>query len=264
MVIDTLVSWFSRLDQWLADENHRWLVVLGFVLLSYVYLFVAANQAPADYRPEEAPTEEGETALFLLPSRGGYCQKRGDPSSAPLFEWNTSEIVLLVSGVVLTLGLTWYFFRRQGASDLTLTSRIIEYILLWTHIVLLLMFLPVNAFHTRLLYNFRSWAAQLCNDPLKELAMAFFFIVMLPLPGSTSHSERLVWLALKIGIFYIGQSFLLGSPHYTVEPESEHAALPETRNQLLGYGVLLALSLGFLSYSTWKTSRPAASPPVSL
>ena len=109
--------------------------------------------------------------------------------------------------------------------------------------VILLFFIPVNNFHRRLLYNARCTIAQVCNDPLKELWLAFLFIVLLPLPGSSSHTERISWMALKLGIFYVIQNFLLGSPNYKIESVLENNSLPDsdTNSQLLGYGILFLI-----------------------
>ena len=260
------MTWLTHIERWSANENHRWYVLFVFVLLSYVYIYVSASRAPSDYQSSTAPSEEGEGALLLLPSRGGYRRVRGNPSTPSLLEWTVSEIMLLGGMVVFTVALAWYFLRlpSSAAGGLTWTSRVIEYILLWTHSVLLLLLLPINPFHTRILYNFRSWIAQICNDPLKELLMAFFFIVVLPLPGSTSQAERLLWLSLKIGVFYIGQSFLLGSPNYTLEPETDHQALPESQSQLIGYAVLLGMVLLIWAYSTFAPSSTKTSSSTAV
>jgi len=157
-----------------------------------------------------------------------------------------SESILLSIIIIITLYLFWNIMINSK-SDVPMYVKIIQFVFVWTHVVLLLFFIPVNSFHRRLLYNARSVMAQICNNSLKELWIAFLFIVLLPLPGSSSHKERISWFALKLGIFYIIQNFLLGSPNYKIESVSENNSLPDsdTTTQLLGYGMLV-LIIGIL------------------
>lgn len=229
----------AKIDSIINNESARWVILFVAVLLSYAYIFYTAYNYKSN--PDNI-SEKSETALFLNPSLGGYNKVRGDPNSPPLFKWDTSEIILVSAVSIITLFLFWYIINKSEP-DTPLYVKIIQFIFTWTHIVILLFFIPVNNFHRRILYNARSTLAQICNDPLKELWLAFLFIVLLPLPGSSSHTERISWMALKLGIFYIIQNLLLGPPNYKIESVIKNNSLPDsdTKTQLLGYGILFII-----------------------
>jgi hypothetical protein len=223
----------------LLSENNRWYILFGFVMLSYVYLFLNAKYG-------KDTDEKKETALLILPEKGGYNKVRGDPSSPHLFEWNNSEIRLIIFAIVISIGL--FIYLRIVNKNTSWPIYLIQFTLIWSHTVLLLFLIPVNKFHTRILYNVRSLCTQIVNEPLKELFAAFLFIVLLPLPGgqSTKYSDRVSLLVLKIGLFYIFQGILLGKPNYKMEDASEEKIIPQDGKDLLGYGAFFVLA--FLTY----------------
>jgi hypothetical protein len=230
----SISDFFNALDNFLSNENVRWVILFLAVLGSYVYLGYQAFYAN---RNEE---ENRELAYLFNPSAGGYREVRGDLNSKPLFEWNAWEISVIVVAGIISVFLLYSFYKK---TEYPLYIRVIQFILAWTHSVLLIFFLPVNPFHQRMWYNLRSVAASVCNNSLKELWLAFVFIVLLPLPGSTSHTERMTWLSLKLGVFYVVQNIMLGDPNYKIEPYTEHKILPESKSELIGYGILGAILL---------------------
>ena len=186
-------------------------------------------------------------AYLFNPSAGGYRVVRGDMTSPSLFVWDKWEYGLL--GVVILMSVAlFYKLVWQNEKSTPWYVRSIGFILAWTHSVIVLFFLPVNKFHIRMLYNLRAVIAAVSNDALKELWMAFLFIVLLPLPGSRSHSERMTWMMLKLGGFYIVQTMLLGSPNYKIESYTEGKILPEDGAEMVGYGLFLAVVLVLLGW----------------
>lgn len=241
---------FGHLENIISNDNVRWVILFLFVLASYAYVFYQAFLGPT------SDEESKQMAYLFNPSAGGYRVIRGDMSSPSLFEWDKWEYWLLSVAGIMTVVL-FYKFVWQNEKNTPWYIRSIEFILAWSHSVIVLFFLPVNKFHTRMLYNLRSVTAAVCNDALKELWLAFLFIVLLPLPGSRSHSERITWMALKLGIFYIVQNILLGSPNYKTEPYTDNKILPESGSEMLGYGIFLAVVfvlLGWENLSQWKTN----------
>ena len=237
-------SFQDFIDGILNEDSYRWVILFLCVLTSYIMLFKTAYSTSVKI-PQSPPNEESETGLLLNPSLGGYATTRGDLNSPPLFTWNVAEISLCVVCGLSTLFLVWTMLIHPSSAfnSLPIYVCVISFLLAWSHTVLLLFFIPVNPFHRRMLYNLRCWAAQVCNDSLKELWMAFIFIVLIPLPGSKSHTERLSWFALKLGIFYVIQNFLLGSPNYQIEPVQENKSIPDSPAELVGYGVFVLFLL---------------------
>jgi hypothetical protein len=233
----------SNIDVIFNNDSYRWVILFICVFFSYIYLFYQANTYFDSSNNTEEPNEHRETALLLNPDRGGYNVVRGDISSPSLFEWNTSEYVLIAIVCIVTFLLAWVVFFNP-ADNMEKESKYIQFLsflLIWSHTVMLLFYIPVNAFHQRMLYNLRSFAAQVCNNPLKELWLAFLFIVLVPIPGSRSHTERIWWLILKLGIFFIAQNILIGSPNYKVESADEKKSLPDTTSQFVGYGIFVLI-----------------------
>lgn len=222
-------DFFDTVDHFFSNENVRWVILFLAVLGSYVYLAYQAFYA------DRSDEENRELAYLFNPNAGGYRKVRGDMNSKSLFEWNAWEISIIVFVGVFTIYLFYKFYKME---DYPFYIRVIQFILAWTHSVLLIFFLPVNPFHQRIWYNLRSVTATVCNHSLKELWLAFIFIVLLPLPGSTSHTERMTWLSLKLGAFYVIQNFMLGDPNYKVEPYTENKILPESKSDWIGYGIL--------------------------
>lgn len=232
-------SWQTNIDFVIGNDSYRWVILFTCVFFSYLWLFYQSTTFVDT--TSQTPSEHRETALLLNPNVGGYNTVRGNSMSTPLFQWNSSEITMVVIISIVTLLLGWVVFFKPlpKMEQQSRYVQILSFLVIWTHTVLILIFIPVNAFHQRLLYNLRSLMAQICNDPLKELWIAFLFIVLVPIPGSRSHTERMWWLIFKLGIFYIVQNILLGSPNYTIEAADENKSLPDTTNQFIGYGVLV-------------------------
>lgn len=244
-------DFINAVDTFFSSENVRWVILFISVLGSYAYLMYQAFYA------DRSDEENRELAFLFNPSVGGYRKERGNMNSDALFEWNAWEISIIVFSGVITLYLFYKFYQM---SEYPFYIRVIQFILAWTHSVLLIFFLPVNPFHQRMLYNLRSVAASVCNNSLKELWMAFIFIVLLPLPGSTSHTERMTWLSLKLGAFYVIQNILLGDPNYKIEPYTDHKILPESRNELIGYGVLAAIVVVIFIKEHLMKNKPSDLP----
>jgi len=243
-----MMAEYGPFERLLADDHVRWMILFVCVGLSYAYVvyqaFVQAHRDP----------EAQSLAYLLNPAAGGYRTVRGDLSSPSLFQWDAWEYAMFTLGGLFTV---WLFYALvwQNARGTPWYVRVVEFLLAWTHSVVLLAFLPANAFHRRLLYNLRAALVEVVNHPLKELWLAFLFIVLLPLPGSRSHTERLTWLALKLGTFYIAQSLLLGSPHYTIEPATDNRVLPESGRTQLGYGALIAVVVLIVLREQWPQWR---------
>jgi hypothetical protein len=248
----------DKVNTLLNNDNVRWVILFLAVVISYVYLFMSASSTPVFSPSEPIPPEKLEatqTALFLYPSRGGYNVRRGDPSSPSLFRWDVWEVILLIMVVILS-GVLFKKFVLENEPKTPWYVRGIQFLMAWTNSVILLFFLPMNDFHRRMLYNLRAVGVAICNDAMKELWMAFLFIVVLPLPGSQSPTDRMSWMALKLGVFYIGQNILLGSPNYALEPYTENKTIPETGKELVGYGLLfLVVFIIYFSehFGTWKS-----------
>jgi hypothetical protein len=223
-----------KFEKFISEEPTRWIILFVSVIVTYLYMlyisFISKNS------PSE-PQQQRDTALLFNWSLGGYNQTRGDPNSPSLFKWDAAECSLMSVVIIATLFLYWKIVVKQTGEKFFI--KILQFILAWLHSVILLFLIPVNPFHKRVLYNFRCILATVCNEPLQELWLAFLFIVLLPFPGSYSHKERLVWLSIKLGLFYIFQNFLLGSPNYTVELVQEDKTLPNTTLEYIGYAAFI-------------------------
>lgn len=244
-------SWSNTIDRWLSD-NARWYILAICVILSYGYFFYVA------YKGLHSDNDENkQTAYFFLPQAGGYNVIRGDTSSPSLFEWNWQEYVLITSIIFFTFGLMWYSWSVRNKRGDGLLVNFIQFVLLWFHSVAILFFLPVNAFHKRVLYNARAMLVQIVNQPERELFLTFLFVVLLPLPNArnSTYSDRMSWLSLKLGVFYVMQNVLLGNPNYHVEPYTENRILPESRSELLYYGFFVVLL--FIVYVGYQFHTPS-------
>jgi len=234
---ETLTRAKMWVDSFFDNNENRWWILLISVIGSYAYLIYNA------YTSSDDDQEKIETSLLINPAKGGYRKDRGNLSSPSLFEWNGSEIFMNVVGVLLIAACWFYFVHYKPDPNKNICF--IEFFVISSHLILLWMFIPANDFHRRILYNGRSLAAQVCNNSMKELWMAFLFIVVLPIPGSTSdsrsHSKRMTWMLLKLGLFYIIQNILLGSPNYKIEPASDNRSIPDSSYELLGYGLLVTV-----------------------
>lgn len=225
----------GKLDKFISNNSTRWIILFVSVLATYFYMFYISFT----YNKDSASEEQTEHAMLFNPSVGGYNKIRGDPNSPSLFEWNPAEYCLLILVIISSIFLYWYIVIREKNEKFYI--KIFQFILAWTHTVIIILFIPVNDFHRRMLYNLRSVVASVCNEPLQELWIAFLLIVVVPLPGSTSHKERISWLAVKLGIFYVLQNFLLGHPNYKVEPVEQNVILPDSGTDYIGYGILVLI-----------------------
>ena len=52
---------------------------------------------------------------------------------------------------------------------------------------------------------------------------------------------------MKLGIFYVVQNILLGSPNYKIEDADQNVKIPDTTGQFIGYGAFV-LVLTLLMY----------------
>jgi hypothetical protein len=225
----------AKIDTFISNNSVRWIILFVSVSLTYFYMLYISFT----YNKDSASEEETEHAMLFNPSAGGYNKIRGDINSPSLFEWNPAEYCILILVILSTIFLYWYIVIQEKTEKLYI--KLFQFILAWTHTVIIILFIPVNDFHRRMLYNLRAVAASVCNQPLQEVWIAFLLIVILPLPGSTSHKERISWLAVKLGIFYVLQNFLLGPPNYKVEPSEKNVILPDTGRDYIGYGLLVVI-----------------------
>jgi hypothetical protein len=219
-----------KFERFISDQSARWIILFVSVMITYIYILYVS------YKFVDSPSASDhhkQTALLFNPSLGGYNKVRGDPNSISLFDLNPSECILFSIIIIATISLYWKIVVKQTGEKFYI--KIFQFILAWLHSVILLFLIPINNFHKRLLYNFRSFLATICNEPLQELWIAFLFIVVLPCPGSTSHKERITWLAGKLAVFFVLQNFLLGSPNYSIEPVEDNTTLPGTTLDYVGY-----------------------------
>jgi len=245
---NSLHRFFERFEEIISNDNVRWVILFLFVLASYAFLFYKS------FVGTRSDEDSQQMAYLFNPSAGGYRVVRGDMTSPSLFVWDKREYGLLGVAILMSVAL-FYKLVWQNEKITPWYVRSIGFILAWTHSVIVLFFLPVNKFHIRMLYNLRAVIAAVSNDALKELWMAFLFIVLLPLPGSRSHSERMTWMMLKLGGFYIVQTMLLGSPNYKMESYTEGKILPEDGEEMVGYGLFLGVVFVLLGWEHLSHSK---------
>jgi hypothetical protein len=249
---DKIVGAFSKIKKPISqfinekiNQDVRWYIMFFVVLATYFWLWYTG------YKGINSDNEESkETALFLNPAAGGYNKVRGDLNSPSLF--NISDpIEKAILGIIGGSGLLFliYFIYYRHGENLLLTF--MKWFIFWSHFALgVFIFAPLiglqNPFHVRVLYNTRSLLAAIVNNPGKELYLAFIFIVIMPLPSTqkTTFRQRMTWLFLKLGLFFAFQTFLLGGPKYTIEPESDKNLLPDTRNE--AYAVAIGVAILFI------------------
>lgn len=226
------VSFFNRRSRW----------VLTVIAQLLIYTYVGFGVAKGTHK--DASEENKAMAYWLNPHAYGYRKILGDPNSPSLWDPSDWKEWILLTAVIATFGITFYLFRRDEGNDPMWLS-IIKTFVVWSHSGLLLMLLPINKFHKRFLYNFRVVAARVLEQPAKELFLAFAFIVLFPLPGAENStiSERYTWLAIKLGIFYVFQSILLGPPNYQVPPPNKAKILPLTRTDVINYGLIIGMTV---------------------
>jgi hypothetical protein len=187
-----------------------------------------------------ASPENKATALLLNPKAHGYNKIIGDPNSPTL--WNPKdprEWVLLT--LVFSIGPLFFFFFRKKEPHDPIWLTIVKSATVWIVLSLPVILIPINPFHRRMLYNFKVFLARIVEQPAKELFMAFLFIVLFPLPGGekSTASIRLVWLAMKLGIFYILQNLLLGAPKYIIDPPEKEKILYVSKSGVVYYSLII-------------------------
>lgn len=225
-----------KFEKFISDEPTRWVILFICVIITYIYLLYISYQFTDS---PSASDHKRQIAMLFNPSLGGYNKVRGDPSSPSLFEWSYSESIFFSIIIICTISLYWKIVIKQTGEKFYI--KVFQFILAWTHSVILLFLIPINNFHKRILYNFRSLLSTICNEPLQELWIAFLFIVVLPFPGSKSHKERITWLGGKLAVFFVLQNFLLGSPNYSIEPAEENTTVPGNTLDYLGYTAFVLL-----------------------
>lgn len=225
-------SFFSR--------RNRWILTLMAQLVIYFYIGVGAAKGNKPGVSEE----NRAMALWLNPGAYGYREKLGDPNSPSLWDPTDWKEWVLLTAVFVTFGITFYLFRRDEGDD-PIWLTLVKTFIVWSHTGLLLLLLPINKFHKRFLYNFRVALARVVEEPAKELFLAFVFIVLFPLPGAedSTIAERYTWLAIKMGIFYIFQSVMLGAPTYRVEPPNKEKAVGMSGKEARYYALIIIVTL---------------------
>ncbi len=221
---------FLKFEKFISDEPTRWIILFISVMIIYIYMLYIS------YTFIDSPSasqHKKEAAMLFNPSLGGYNKVRGDPTSQSLFEWNPSECIFFSIIIITTVSLYWKIVVKQTGDKFYI--KVFQFILAWTLSLILLFLIPINNFHKRILYNFRSLLATICNEPLQQLWIAFLFIVVLPFPGSKSNKQRITWLGVKLAVFFVLQSFLLGSPNYSIESYEDNNTAPGTSLEYLGY-----------------------------
>ena len=224
------------------SQNVRWYLMCFVMLATYFWLwYVGQNGINSENE------ESKQTALFVNPAAGGYNEIRGDVTTPSLFDINNT-IEQVIIGLIICLGvlsLIYFFYYRH---DDTIFVTFIKWFVGWSHLALAIFILaPLvglnNPFHQRLLYNVRSLLSAMSNGAGKELYLAFIFIVIMPLPSTqkTTFGQRMNWLFLKLGLFFIFQVFLLGAPTFYVESYKENKLLPDTKNE--AYTVLIVICI---------------------
>ena len=65
------------------------------------------------------------------------------------------------------------------------------------------------------------------------------------MPGgeNTTVATRLVWMAMKLGIFYIFQNLLLGAPKYDINKDPDKEKIIYTNKTATGYYIALILGI---------------------
>lgn len=247
---DMLRDGRGPLTSFLNNQFVRWMMFTVATLGAYGFLIYQARVMGT----KADASEEARTAgmwLDFTGSLGGYAVERGNPNTPSLYDFSDkAEIMMNVALLVCTIA---FVFITWKVTPRTYTYFLINFSI-YIHVLLLLYMIPVNAFHERYLYNMRCYAATVVERPSYELLLAFIFIVLLPLPGvnpNTSVGARFGWLALKLGVFYVIQSVLLGSPHYKIEPYDENKATALSRTDFIYYGIIAVLALLLILFNTW-------------
>jgi len=229
----TNTSFFSR--------RNRWILTFLTQMVIYGYMIGTAIKG----NKKGASGDEIAMARWLNPNANGYRKKMGDPNSPSLWDLSDWKEWIMITAVIATFGILFYLFRRDEGDDPMWLS-IFKTFILWSHTGTVLLLIPINDFHRRFLYNFRVVLARIVEEPAKELFLAFVFIVLFPLPGAedVTTSERYTWLAIKVGIFYMFQSVMLGSPTYKIESPDDNKLIGISKKESKYYAIILAVIIG--------------------
>lgn len=243
-------NWLVKL---MDSQKFRWVLFTLVTVAAYGFMIYEAHKGSGAGASEEQ--KEAGMWLDFSNSLGGYRQQRGNVNSPSLFDikdpWEIGMMAALGLVTVIYIFSTIRTIRNAGPSALTLC--LIQF-MIYIHVVMLLYMIPVNAYHQRYLYNLRCYAATVVERPSYELLLAFIFIVLLPLPGvnpNTGIGTRFGWLALKLGLFYIVQSVLLGAPHYKIEPYTDEKNTSLTKTDYIYYGIVIGLGILLVVINTW-------------
>ena len=218
------------------STRNRWILTLVATILIYFYLFLGASQG----NKKGASEENKATALWLNPAAHGYNKVIGNPHTPHLWNPKDPKEWILIGVILMFLPINYFFFRKREPQDPHWLTMIKSFVV-WANFAVLILLIPINPFHRRFLYNFKVVLAQILKEPAKELFLAFVFIVLVPLPGgeNPSVSDRYLWLAIKMGIFYIFQSLILGSPTYKISPPNQEKVIYMTKKQARYYALII-------------------------
>lgn len=220
----------------MSDLDVQWCLFFIFVVCSYGYIIWSARIASKD------DSQEHDLALLFFPDLGGYNTKRGDTQSDSLFQWNWTEILWVSIIGIFTIALLVFVWKRGTKHNTSHIVIIMQFLLIWTQSIILLLFVPVNPFHLRMLYNARAAAVKIVNHPQQGIFWAFLFLILLPLPyenhAKNTNTEKVMWLTFKLGVLYMIQHIFLGNPHYKIEPASDEQILANTKSKPLQYALL--------------------------
>lgn len=247
-------SWYEKLT---GSQKFRWILFAVVTFVAYAFILYQSLIGNSD----NASEDQKQAALWLNSEAGGYNEIRGDTSSPSLYSWSDpAEIAIFVTLIISAIAFFgWAIWLWRNAGENIRVTQIIMWFMLWTHVCLFLYMIPVNEFHKRFLYNARSYMASALSDSGKELFLAFIVIVLLPIPEANpnaSFTTRMSWLMLKLGLFYIIQNILLGSPRYVVEDYQNEQISGVTNSDKIYYGITFAiiLILYFMSVK-WTCSK---------
>lgn len=261
-----LNGFIKGIDEYILTNSIRWTIFTWFSLVTYASFFYLGANAWNEYIKKQGATSSFKTdtnlvsgpnarpqkAYLFVPWAGGYNVVRGDVTSPPLFKWTWQEILFWVAVVLLfpLIFFITYMFYTDGKDCLKNQPNPIIYVWIfimqafsvWLHVVMIMMIIPFNSFHKRFLYNVRCFFAEVVNNPLEELIMAFMFIVVIPWPGEYMMKQnfvaRIKLMFFKIGLFYVLQNILIGDPQYTVEPPDTIASNSKYFSEIPGSNTL--------------------------
>ena len=224
----------------LVNNRTRWILTLVSLIFTYLYMIIGSVYG----NKKNASEENKSLALLLNPKAHGYNKIIKDPNSPSLWNSRDPKEWILLTIILILFPLFFFLFKRQDPKD-PIWLLIVKTTVSWLFVSFPLLLLPINPFHKRILYNFKVVLARVVEQPAKELFMAFIFIVLFPLPGGENKTvaTRLVWMAMKLGIFYIFQNLLLGAPKYDINKDPDKEKIIYTNKTATGYYIALILGI---------------------